>query len=172
MAVIDVFVQNLLLLTQKVETNLKVVSASNHLDLHDTVRTNIHVATAQSRLFLNQYARTGKTISVEAGNTLTLSQSTQPRVYNVEAASYLILIQEVKHEDQWPAINQTLSLSHQAEAVVARGAYDTLTLTQEATFTITRNLSVANALILRSNVRAYKLDKMFINDPDLTVEAP
>lgn len=168
----DVFAQNILLLTQTVETNFKVVSASNFLNLHDAVRINIHVVSVHDRLFFNQHADVNKTVAVVAGNVLTLSQQAQPRVFNVSAASYLILTQEARHEDKWPAIHQALALAQVAEAVVAHGAYDTLVLTQEATCTVRRNVSAANTLALRSQARAYKPDKMFINDPTLVVEVP
>lgn len=170
--IIEVFAFNLLQLKQVVETNLKVVSAESHLDLHDNVRINLHVVQVKDILYLQHNATVAKTIAVQAESVLTLSQETQPRVHNVEAVNHLHLWHEAKHEDQWPSVFQILTLTHVAEAVVARGAYDTLVLTQEATYTISRNVSAGNNLALNQAARVYKPDKYFINDPSLTVEAP
>lgn len=170
--VIDVYAQSVLLLTQQIETNYKVVSAESQLVLHDSVQINMTFEQARSILYLTQSVKLAKTISVGASNHLTLVQSAQPRVHIVEASSFLALTHEAKHEDKWPSVRQALTLTQHAEAVVAHGTYDFLDLQQEATFTITRNVSVGNALTLKSEARVYKPTQYFIADPSLTVEAP
>lgn len=170
--IIDVFVQSYLFFEQVVETNYKVVSADSFLNLDDDVKINVAVTSVHHRMILQHNALVAKTIAVAAESNLALSQVTHPKVRNVEAHSYLTLIQEAKHEDQWPLVEQHLDLVQVVECIVAHGTYDILALAHTATFNMTRNVSASSSLDMDGKARAYKPDKMFINDPTLTVEAP
>jgi hypothetical protein len=169
----DVFAQNFLIFSQEALSNYKVETASDFLDLHDQVRINIALGEASNHLVLTDCARVQLScLYVHAANVLTLSQSTLPRVINVEASSYLVLAQVAKHEDKWPLVEQSLTLTDEATCVIAHGAYDTLVLTDEASYTIVKIVQASSGLVMVSAARAYKPDKMFIADPTLVVNAP
>ncbi len=170
--IIDVFTQSIILFTQDADCNYKVALATDFLDLQDVAGVNVALVEASDYLALSDRVDLVKTISVSVSDTLVLTQSSQPRVIDVTAESHLVLIQEADHERLWPAVFHTLTLVDEAVAVLALGTYDTLELLSVATYNITKNVVAESQLALNSMGGGYKLDKMWIADSTLTVDAP
>lgn len=169
--IIDVFAFNNLVLSQAVDTNIKIVHVEQFLKLDDYFKINMKVRHVESFLFFSHSATVVKTTNVNVEHTLTLSQGTLPRVFVQAVESQLLLSQDAQAVAKWPDVQQVLNLTQTAIADVAKGTYSVLTLAHSATYTITRNVSTSNTLTLTSEASGYLPSKYWTSFP-VVLEAP
>lgn len=171
MAVIDVFAYNHLSLSQAVDTNIKIEHVQQFLKLDDHFKINLKVRHVESQLYLSHSATATKITNVNVEHTLTFVHGTLPRVL-VEAVEHrLLLSQDAQAVANWPDVRQSLDLQQTVDVEVAKGVYSVLNLTHEATYTITRNLSVEHTLTLVSQAAGY-LPSKYWTSFDVVLEEP
>lgn len=156
--IIDAFAFNFLTFVQDVNTNIKGCVVEHALVLSQAIDQNFEGESVRDLLYISQLVTVVKTLNLGVAQALAFSQGTVPRSFDEEAFQFLTIQDSAVLETQWPAVTSTLSLTQVAEALLAKAAYDTLTLTQEVTVNVTRNLEVAQTLVMSSQGRAYKPD--------------
>lgn len=171
MAVIDVFVFNHLKLSQSVNTNIKVLTVNQFLALIDAVSINIKIEHVESQLYFSHSATNTKDTNVSIEHVLSLQQDTLHRVFVESVEHHLALSHDASLTPNWPDVKQVLNLQQTVDVEVAKGTYSFLALTHQATYTITRNLSVEHVLILVSEAVGYKPSKYWTSF-DVVLEAP
>jgi hypothetical protein len=169
--IIDAFAFNLLTLDQATNTNIKGLVVSQFLGVAQIVDQNFEGESARDLLYLSQLVRVVKTLNLGVAHTLAFSQTPRPRVSDEEAFQFLSIQQSVVLESKWPSVTQPLTLTQVAVALLAKAAYNTLTLTQEVTVNVTRNLGVTQTLTMVSQGRAY-LPDYYWTSFEITVVAP
>jgi hypothetical protein len=169
--VIDAFAFNLLFLDQDADTNIKGFAVEQFLGLSQVVEQTIKDEGVSHHLYFAQRVDVVKTLNLDVGHTLLLSQSEQPRVTNETVFQFLTVQQEATVLEQWPLVVSVLSIAQTAVGSVAKGAYSVLALSQSVDLKVTRNLTVANTLVMSQSGRGY-LPSYFWTSYPITVVEP
>lgn len=169
--IIEVLVNNVLILTQEVTTNIKGFVILDSLNFIDSIDQNIQPQALRSSLVLRQVAVVGKTLNLSVSHTLHFQQRALPRVTDVSVSSWLLMTQDAVSVDRWPSINSQLALNQTVEVSQAKGAYSRLVLTQSVSVGITRNIHVSQTFTIYSGAVGF-LPNYYWQDGIFVVEAP
>lgn len=169
--IIDAFAFNFLTFVQGTNTNIKGCVVEHALVLSQDLDQNFEGESVVDRLYLSQLVKVVKTLNLGVAQALTFSQSSLPRVTDEDVFQFLTIQDSAVLESKWPSVTSTLTLTQAATALLAKGASNTLTLIQEVTVNVIRNLEVAQTLVMSQNGRAYKPDYYWTSFP-ITVVLP
>lgn len=169
--IIDAFAFNFLTFVQGVNTNIKGCVVEHALVLSQAIDQNFEGESVRDLLYMSQLVVVVKTLNLSVAHALAFSQGTVPRGFDEEAFQFLSITDSAVLETQWPSVTSTLTLTQEAVALLAKAASNTLTLTQEVAVNVTRNLTVAQTLVMANQGRAYKPDYYWTSF-EITVVAP
>lgn len=161
-----------LFLTQQASTNIKVLTVEHTVGIADAVAQNLMPQRSRSLLLLTQSLEVRKSVALIANNTLTLSNSTLPRAYNQSVSDFLFVWHEAIREAQWPLVVHELSLDHQVDYDIAKGMYDTLTLTQEVSVSASSGITVTDTLSLVGGVTGFLPSRYWTSFDINVIEEP
>ncbi len=161
MAVIDVFAWTPLFLSDSVNINIKVLNVEDTLELTDTVRTNILLQSVTDYLYLNDAIELNKTVALVVQDALVLSQDGRRTPIVVSVSDHLAMYQSAIAVQHWPDVRHTLTLVDVATCYLAKGVYDSLTLSQAVTVTKSVAVHAESTLTMINLATVYKPDQFW-----------
>ena len=163
---------NVLFLTQEASTNIKVLTVEHTVGIADAVAQNMKPQRSRSLLLLTQSLEVRKSIALGVNQSLTLSIGTVPRAFVESVNDFLFVWNEAIHEAQWPLVIHELSLEQNADYDIAKGIYDTLTLAQEVSVSMSSNISVTDSLSLVQGVVGFLPSRYWTSFDINVIEEP
>lgn len=170
MAVLDAVASNVLIMSDDVTSNIKGLTVSQQIVLVQQVDKNLKPQHPASVIRIDHLVEVNKTVALAASNALVLSQVTYPRSITLEVTQQFFAWQDILNDEFAPLVTSILTLTQSAIAAVAKGVYDTLTLTQSVHVEKTLNLNVGQTFVMVSSVIGYLPDKYWSSYPITVIE--
>lgn len=169
--IVEVLANDLMFLTQQIETNIKGLTAFDFLGFSTALKENIYPRALSSHFLFRHVTYAEKTLNLSTDTILTVNQSSVSRAFDLIATDWLLPTQDLINEPQFPSVTSQAAFDQDIVLSQAKGTYSALAIVQNLSLTVTKNLAITSSLNIISEVVGF-IPSYFWQSDVFVVEVP